>query len=110
MTLHTIDVIDIEPVEHFSFLEIAKLCALSEKETEELIDYGAIKADYSLAQEDYYSPQTLEILKVACRQRTDYDLDLFSVVICVQYLREIVQLKQEIQTYKTVLRIHEQDP
>ena len=29
MTLHTIDVIDIEPVEHFSFLEISKLCALS---------------------------------------------------------------------------------
>ncbi len=107
MTLHTIDVIDIEPVEHFSFLEISKLCALSAQETEELIDYGAIKPDYSVNQEDFYSPQTVEILKVACRQRTDYDLDLFSVVICVQYLREILLLKREIQEYKTVLRIHE---
>ncbi len=110
MTRTTINVIDIEPVEHFTFFELARFCALSADETVDLIDYGAIKADYSVNQEDFYSPQTLEILKIACKQRTDFDLDLFSVVICVQYLKEIVQLKHEIQEYKAVLHLQEGTP
>jgi hypothetical protein len=104
MTNPSLTVVNIEEVEHFNFFQMARLCALSDEEAVELVDYGAIKADFTLEQKDYYTPQTLEILKEACQQRRDYDLDLFSVVIGVQYLRQIAELKEELEAYRVLTR------
>ena len=104
MTLHIIDALAIETVERFTFSEVAKLCELSHEETQELIDYGAIKSDDSEESEYFYSAQKLSLLQSACKQRRDYDLDLFSVVICVQYLEYIADLKHQIQSLQAVSR------
>ena len=102
MTLQIIDVLAIETVERFSFMEVAKLCHLSVQETQDLIDYGAIKSDYTVGSESFYSAHKLSLLQSACLQRRDYDLDLFSVVICVQYLERIADLKRQIQTLQAM--------
>jgi 2-polyprenyl-3-methyl-5-hydroxy-6-metoxy-1,4-benzoquinol methylase len=41
-------------------------------------------------------------LQSACKQRRDYDLDLFSVVICVQYLEHIADLERQIESLQAV--------
>jgi MerR HTH family regulatory protein len=104
MTLQLIDVLTIEAVERFTFSEVAKLCELSHEETQELIDYGAIRSDDSEGSECFYSSQKLSVLQIACKQRRDYDLDLFSVVICVQYLENIADLKRQIELLQAVRR------
>ena len=90
--------IAIETVERFTFSEVAKLCELSHEETQDLIDYGAIKSDDSVDSECFYSAQKLSLLQSACKQRRDYDLDLFTVVICMQYLESIDNLKRQIES------------
>ena len=100
MTLQIIDLIAIEAVERFTFSEVAKLCELSHEETQELIDYGAIKSHESEGNKGFYSSAQLSILQSACKQRRDYDLDLFAVVICVQYLENIADLKRQIESLK----------
>jgi hypothetical protein len=102
MTLQIIDALAIETVERFSFSEVAKLCHLSVEETQELIDYGAIKSDYTVESESFYSAHRLSLLQSACKQRSDYDLDLFSVVICIQYLEHIAELKRQIQSLQAM--------
>lgn len=100
--LEFIDVLAIDTMDRFSFSEVAKLCHLSREEAQELIDYGAIKSDYSIGSECFFSAQRLSLLQNACKQRSDYDLDLFSVVICVQYLENIAELKQQIQSLQAM--------
>jgi hypothetical protein len=102
MKLQFIDSHAIETVDRFSFSEVAKLCNLSHEETQELIDYGAIKSDITIECECFYSAHRLSLLQSACKQRSDYDLDLFSVVICVQYLEHIAELKQQIQSLQAM--------
>ncbi len=104
MTLQLIDVLAIEAVERFTFSEVAKICELTHEEMQELIDYGAIRSDDSEDSECLYSAQKLSVLQSACKQRRDYDLDLFSVVICVQYLEHIVDLKRQIESLEAFSR------
>ena len=104
MTLQRIDVFVIEAVERFTFSEVAKLCELSHEEAQELIDYGAIRSDDSEGSECFYSAQKLSVLQSACKQRRDYDLDLFSVVIGVKYLEHIADLKRQIESLQAVRR------
>ena len=104
MKIQIIDAVSIEAVERFTFSEVAKLCELSHEETQDLIDYGAIKSDDSDGSECFYSAQKLSLLQNACKQRRDYDLDLFSVVICVQYLEHIADLKRQIESLEAFTR------
>ena len=105
MTIHIIDTLAIETVERFSFSEVAKLCELSHDEAQELIDYGAITSDELREGESFYSAQRLSLLQTACKKRRDYDLDLFSVVICVQYLEEVADLKHQIESLQALSRL-----
>ena len=84
----------------YSMAEVSALCELSQGETEELIDFGALKSEERSEGEIYFSTQSLELLQAACKQRRDYDLDLFSVVISVQYLENIADLKKTIQSLR----------
>jgi len=102
MTIHIIDTIAKETEEQFTFSDVAKLCELSHDEMQELIDYGAIRSDELEKGDFYYSAQRLSLLQSACKQRRDYDLDLFSVVICVQYLEEVADLKRQIESLQTL--------
>ena len=104
MTLQIIDPIAIEAVERFTFSEVAKLCDLSHEETQELIDYGAIQTGDSEENQYSFSAQGVSFLQRACKQRRDYDLDLFSVVICVQYLERIADLIRQIQVLQAFSR------
>ena len=102
MKIQLIKTIEVEVIERFTFSELAKVCELSDQEIQELIDYGAITAEDSDERELVYSAKNLKILQSACKQRRDYDLDLFSVVICVQYLEHIADLEHKIESLRAL--------
>jgi 2-polyprenyl-3-methyl-5-hydroxy-6-metoxy-1,4-benzoquinol methylase len=91
-------------IERFTFSELAKVCELSDQEMHELIEYGAINSEDSKENELFYPAEKLKILQSACKQRRDYDLDLFSVVICMQYLEHIADLERQIESLQIVYR------
>jgi 2-polyprenyl-3-methyl-5-hydroxy-6-metoxy-1,4-benzoquinol methylase len=93
MTPPITETLAIESVERYTFSEVAKLCELS---------HGAIKSVDTQDEECFYSPQKMSILQSACKQRRDYDLDLFSVVICVQYLEHIADLSRQIESLQAL--------
>ena len=100
--LEFIDVLTIKTMDRFSFSDVAKFCHLSHEEAQELIDYGAIKSDYTIGSECFFSAQRLSLLQNACKQRSDYDLDLFSIVISVQYLEHIEELNAKIKSLQAM--------
>jgi len=102
MTIQITEPLAIESVERFTFYEVAKLCELSHGETQDLIDYGAIKSVDTQDEKCFYSPQKMSILQSACKQRRVYDLDLFSIVICVQYLEHIADLTRQIESLQAL--------
>jgi len=102
MKIQLIETLEVEIIERFTFSELAKVCELSDQEMQELIDYGAIFSEDPDEHELFYSAQNLKILQSACKQRRDYDLDLFSVVICVQYLEQIADLERQIESLQAV--------
>ncbi len=104
MKIQLIETFEVEIIEQFTFSEVAKVCELSDQEMQELIDYGAINAEDSDENEISFSSQNLKHLQSACKQRRDYDLDLFSVVICVQYLEHIAGLERQIESLQAVSR------
>jgi hypothetical protein len=97
-TIHNFDTI--EMLDHISGLQLGNLCGLRIDEVQDLVDYGALQSVFAREGLDYFDGASLSHLLVACKQRRDYDLDLFSVVIVVQYLREIEVLKLQLSQYQ----------
>lgn len=86
-----------ETVEYLSLDEAINLCGISDYEAGELIDYGAIRFHHMVNEQGYISSEHLHMLQAACKQRRDYDLDLFAIVISVTYLETISALEKELQ-------------
>jgi len=78
--------------------ELADACALSQGELEELIEYGALAPIASQHSEPLFALEWMQPLRTAGKLRRDYDLDLFVVVIVMDYLRRITALEARVQT------------
>lgn len=90
----------VEPLDHISMREVANLCGLDVEEVQELIDYGALEYAFIQEGERYFACAALSTLVIACKQRRDYDLDLFSVVLLAQYLEDIAALQAQVRRYQ----------
>ena len=104
MPMQIIDAALMQPVEYLSMAEVSNLCQIAQDEVRELMDYGALQSDMVVGDEVFFAVQLVQSLKVACIQRQDYDLDLFSVALAVGYLQEIDRLKQQIAVYQALSR------
>jgi len=100
MPLQIIDAALMQPVEYLSMAEVSDWCQIAQDEVRELMDYGALQSDMVVGDQVFFAVQRVRSLKVACTQRRDYDLDLFSVALAVGYLQEIDALKQQIAVYQ----------
>jgi MerR HTH family regulatory protein len=79
-------------------VELADACAMSREELEELIEYGALAPIASLRTEPVFALEWMQPLRAAGKLRRDYDLDLFVVVIVMDYLRHISALEARLQS------------
>ncbi len=105
MTSNSIQLLPNEVVEYLTLAQVSNLCAITEDEANELIEYGAIHFDRVVAEEGFLSITRLEPLRTACKIRRDYDLDLFTVVISVGHLETIADLQRQIQKYEALIKL-----
>lgn len=86
--------------EPLSLLELSTITAISATEIEELIGYGALQPlnqDQAIQQ---FSGQCAAPLRTAGKLRRDYDLDLFTVVIMMDFLVRIETLEHQLTALK----------
>ena len=82
------------------FRELAAACAVSLADLRELMDYGALAPLQPPPTEPVFATSYVEPLRLAGIARRDYDLDLFVVVILMDYLQRIAQLESQLCTLK----------
>ena len=81
--------------------ELARICAMSGAELDELVDYGALTALVPLngaQSERIFSTECVMPLRTASQLRHDFVLDLFMVAVLMVYLRRIESLEQQVQS------------
>lgn len=81
--------------------ELARICAMSRAELDELVDYGALTALEPLngAQpERTFSTECVMPLRTASQLRHDFALDLFMVAVLMVYLRRIESLELQVRS------------
>lgn len=80
------------------FADLALACKMSVEDVHELIELGALLPLESANPEPVFAITCMEPLRKACQLRRDYDLDLFVVVLVLDYLRRIDQLESQLRT------------
>ena len=85
-----------ETVDYLSLSEVTRLCALSHEEAAELIEFGAIQVESFDLGERYVSSSQVAALQHACKLYHDYDVDLFCVVLSVDFMKQIAELERKL--------------
>ena len=83
-----------------SLLELSTVSAISASEIEELIGYGALQPLNAGQSAQQFSGQCVAPLRTAGKLRRDYDLDLFTVVILMEFLVRIETLERQVISLK----------
>ena len=78
--------------------ELARLCGLSSAELDELVEYGALAPLPAAQSQRVFSAECVMSLRTAGKMRVDFDLDLFTVAIVLDYLGRIEILERELKS------------
>ena len=88
--------VDIHGPDCVGFSDLSAACAISVAELQELMEYGALAPLAASDSEPMFATTYLQPLRTAGRLRRDYDLDLFVVVIVMDYLKRIETLESQL--------------
>jgi hypothetical protein len=86
--------------------ELAECCGISADELDELMGYNALVPLDSAGQELAFSAQWVVPLRKACKLRTDFDLDLFTVAILLDNLTRIEFLERQVRSLQALVPVH----
>jgi chaperone modulatory protein CbpM len=78
------------------FSDLSAACSISVDELQELMEYGALAPMTARDLEPMFAATYMQPLRIAGRLRSDYDLDLFVVVIVMDYLKRIETLESQL--------------
>lgn len=106
MKQQLLDVAWLDAREAVTLPELARVCALSPAELDELVDYGALVPVEEARQERLFSAECVMPLRAAGKLRQDFDLDLFTVAILLGYLNRIEALERELQSLRAQVPAH----
>ena len=90
--------------------DLADVCGMATTELDELVEYGALQPVLPTAATSappthscaaLFSSTCVAPLRTAGRLRRDYDLDLFSVGLMLEYLNRIDTLERQVQWLQT---------
>ena len=84
--------------------ELAERCKLNELEILELMEYGAIQPLLNSENGENFSSELVLQLQSANQIRLDYDLDLFTVVIFMDYQHRIQTLEKQLKALEQQLQ------
>jgi len=83
-------------MDYLSLSEVTRLCAISHEEAAELVEFGAICIDHVALGESYILLEQVRALESACKLYHDYDVDLFCVVLSVDFIKQIAELERKL--------------
>lgn len=83
--------------------ELSRICGLSPEELNELVDYGALAPLDAARPERLFSAEHVTPLRTAGRLRSDFDLDLFTVAILLDYLNRIDALEHQLHSLQALV-------
>ena len=86
--------------------ELVECCGISTDDLDELMAYNALAPLDKPGQELAFSAQWVIPLRKACKLRTDFDLDLFTVAILLENLKRIEVLEHQVQSLQALLPTH----
>jgi chaperone modulatory protein CbpM len=101
MTALRVEAIWPEMADTVGFADLAVACAISPEDLQELMEFGALAPLEPAAAEPVFAIGCMAALRTAEKLRRDYDLDLFVVVILMDYLRRIEQLESQIRSLES---------
>ena len=106
MTAPPVEVGWLDAREMITRSELARSCGLSEAEVTELVDYGALRALSAADAEPVFSAECLPALRRAARLARDFDLDLFTMALLLQYLDRIEALERQVRSLRAQVPFH----
>jgi chaperone modulatory protein CbpM len=109
MTALRVEAIWPEMADTVGITDLALACAMSRDDLQELMEFGALLPLASSTAEPVFPIGCMASLRTAEKLRRDYDLDLFVVVIVMDYLQRIEQLESQVRSLESgFLRSHAQ--
>ena len=87
--------------ESVDLAELANAASMSLDDLRELMEYGALRPLATMRAEPVFSVACMAPLRTAGKLRRDYDLDLFVVVIVMDYLSRIEHLESQVKALQT---------
>ncbi|HAL38855.1 MAG TPA: hypothetical protein DCP03_12390 [Polaromonas sp.] len=84
--------------ESLNLTELSRVCEMSTAELNELVEYGALSPLDSSQQERLFAAKCIPPLRTAGRLHFDFDPDLFTVVIPMEYMHRIETLECQVQS------------
>ena len=76
--------------------ELSCACEMSADELNELIEYGALSPGTEDPGGSLFPAHFVSPLRIASKLRRDYDLDLFTVALLMDYLHQIERLQAQL--------------
>jgi chaperone modulatory protein CbpM len=101
------DWLRLEPQETVTVVELSRMCALSEAELRELVDYGVL-APLPGPEGLLFAADCVAPLRHAARVRADFDLDLFTLGLLLGYLRRIDELERRLHSLRAQVPLRAQ--
>ncbi|HSV52769.1 MAG TPA: chaperone modulator CbpM [Burkholderiaceae bacterium] len=89
--------------ETVSIAELSQACAMSADELVELVEYGALAPLDPAQREPFFSADCIMPLRTAGKLRLDFDLDLFTTAVLMDYLARIEELERQVRTLKAAM-------
>lgn len=86
--------------------ELSQVCGMSPSELDELVDYGALVPLQAERHERVFSAEIVPPLRTAGKLRLDFDLDLFTAAILLDYLNRIEALERQVRSLRAHLPAH----
>ena len=114
MTPRQHDLSWLDASETISISDLSRVCRISADELNELVEYGALKPSPT-GSGPVFSAAYVAPLRTACKLRRDYDLELFTIALLMEYLNRIEELEHELRTLQAkmpshVIRSHREGP
>lgn len=98
MTAQSSNAIWPEMADTLGLADLAVACAMSSDDLEELVEFGALLPLSSPTMEPVFSIGCMTALRTAEKLRRDYDLDLFAMVIIMDFLQRIERLELQVKS------------
>lgn len=106
MTYAMIESFSLDTPEVVTLTELADYCGMSPADLDELMGYNALQPLPDTAPDFTFSAHWVVPLRTVAKLRMDFDLDLFTVAILLEKLRQIALLERQVQSLQALVPFH----